>query len=845
METVKMDLKQMLSICPTESELSQIVTENLCSEPGCGSAFKKLSNLQMHLVKHHKIGQFEPKTKSARYFCPRDDCVYNISFSNGKSFNEKRLLKQHFMKVHALKNYSCDKCGLKTSLASTYKRHIQNCGVKFSCGACGWEYNSNESLLVHLMRKHPNIHQAYMQNKNTKQSGLHARKEKNSVDRSNNIKIIRNVRESQDSIIQCEIPDVIYRSTPSDVECTKKILNVLNDISTTHVINEESLIENKEFGHKNFENNSLTNKEIEVNIEESKLVELYNNIKLEHNYVTFIDCKNDNIKEQSYKNLDCIDQLNNEIHTIQYVNVVEQNEGDKLNISLVLAEKNPSYVLVPINLFNKNNFSNVSTVNENISSCSSNDGNWITLPEEKQLFQPHCFDSKSTNAIEPMTKRVEHKDTCTQTALKLRKKSKISSVNKSSVETQTFNQMWNPSKTKNKIKHVDAMTQSVHLKKQKHKQMMLRQLDLTIMKNKRRFRNIQRHCSIKNIHRKRNECNVNKVCESSNDINSDFNVESNELYTENNQNHIKISKSSKNEVKLRRFGCIEAEKRKFPIILKSHSETLDAIMNDDLNNESKIDCKITDDSSNTFTCNSTDFNCQFDYEDTITQSSDIETQTALDELLYSNTSKCDDIQDIFSELISLSDIQTQTTWPLNYADSILEPDELTCAENKSHGSMLISTETQTTDDIAQDQNSLDFATSNYVYEMDKSSPFFEGTSAHFCFKETQTCFCFLDSPKFEDSLNHKIIQDVSLLESAQNDISKPTYVCSRNLNDNSKLSLCASTSAETQTQFSFENSQFLSRKSDVLLSCSTIETQTCFEGDYLEDIIDVNRAKDI
>lgn len=160
-------MEKIIDICPLESDLMVTETNYSCSENDCTSSFNKISNLQLHLVKHHKVGSLVPKSKGVvfRFFCPKKDCVYNIDRANNKSFSQKRLLKQHYMKMHASKDYVCNKCGLQNSLASAHARHSKSCGMKFSCGACGWEYNSNESLLVHLMRKHPQIHQAYLKNK--------------------------------------------------------------------------------------------------------------------------------------------------------------------------------------------------------------------------------------------------------------------------------------------------------------------------------------------------------------------------------------------------------------------------------------------------------------------------------------------------------------------------------------------------------------------------------------------------------------------------------------------------------------------------------------------------------
>ncbi|CAG4980550.1 unnamed protein product [Parnassius apollo] len=135
-----------------------------------------------------------------------------------------------------------------------------------------------------------------------------------------------------------------------------------------------------------------------------------------------------------------------------------------------------------------------------------------------------------------------------------------------------------------------------------------------------------------------------------------------------------------------------------------------------------------------------------------TKTDEISTQTVFEDLLSLKSQASEDESIYFSENVSLSDIQTQT-FPVEFGLS---------RSNKE----TITSETQSPD---------------------------------LSIKETQTCFCLYDSPKF----NFKLFESVS---------SSPVM----NL-----------TSTETQTADFGSNID-----TDMLLGCNTAETQTSFE-DYL------------
>jgi len=55
------------------------------------------------------------------------------------------------LKVHAEKNFQCEKCLKGFSTEAAKHRHLRMCGVKFTC-SCNHAYESYEALLTHAKR---------------------------------------------------------------------------------------------------------------------------------------------------------------------------------------------------------------------------------------------------------------------------------------------------------------------------------------------------------------------------------------------------------------------------------------------------------------------------------------------------------------------------------------------------------------------------------------------------------------------------------------------------------------------------------------------------------------------
>lgn len=153
----KMMSDTLLNITPTINELTS-PDRIKCIVADCSSTFQNNSTLQFHLRKHHKlhVTQAIDRNAKVRYFCPATNCKYNLSEANKNAlsfFASKKYLRQHFLKVHAAKEFNCDKCDKKFASPTLRHQHAKMCGIIFRCDICGWTYNSRECLLTHCRRK--------------------------------------------------------------------------------------------------------------------------------------------------------------------------------------------------------------------------------------------------------------------------------------------------------------------------------------------------------------------------------------------------------------------------------------------------------------------------------------------------------------------------------------------------------------------------------------------------------------------------------------------------------------------------------------------------------------------
>lgn len=88
--------------------------------------------------------------EEVKFHCPYDECLY--SEGSARYFSKKFNLKQHLLKVHTQKSFSCQKCHVKKfSTEKLLAYHEKNCGLNWSC-SCGLKYDMRETLLTHARR---------------------------------------------------------------------------------------------------------------------------------------------------------------------------------------------------------------------------------------------------------------------------------------------------------------------------------------------------------------------------------------------------------------------------------------------------------------------------------------------------------------------------------------------------------------------------------------------------------------------------------------------------------------------------------------------------------------------
>lgn len=727
-------MTEFVDVFPTELELTNIPGDHVCPEENCNSVFKKSPHLTMHLVKHHKIGNLGLLTKqcNSRYFCPVVQCIYNKTTADCKSFSQNRLLKQHYMKVHGQKKYECVKCETKFSVQSIYNRHLNECGNMFYCEVCGWEYNNKGSLVLHLSRKHPDLHRLYKQNK-YKLCNTSATKTSQSIDDINSKKL------------------PILRNTDSKV--ISQAFNV--------VVNDT--------GRNNFVLNERENGAYLA--------------------LGVVDSRKKEICSKNAGNIgSCLST--NGVYSIKVdKNMINTASSDVMN-----------YILIPAGSI----YSNLSSVTDNNDITKekmtkrglkrARQGVKKTFVAKdskksckvKELKKKQLIVQESAMSTDESSVSSFNQDRFTQTTLKTVIKAKDSDTQKFNVETQTSTA---GAKPKHKIK-IDKST------------------NLSYDNNKRTFATQTNRSILNKIKKDQPNCDkVVKVCNRS------------------------LAEKAQNKIKAKQFNKLSKEAlQNFDLSVKTamFTDSFNVPMQTDVSdlniyeskhiNVEKKDSEVqtamplcltevnrTASEKSISFCDlgavttptnfdSTDMSTQFSYRDLMDDKSNagnsttIETQTALDELLYSNRWKHDSIW--FSELICLSDIQTQTTWPtdgkninngLHFNDDCMNPEPLDDTLKYSDcENALISTETQTNENI------FDFPLKIPLYEETRNE------SPDFSFKETQTCDYFADSINFD--------YDVGNLHSG-----------SFSSNDSHSKNCCRG---------------LLNRKSDVLLSCTSSETQT-------------------
>jgi len=152
-------------VCLTEHDIGAYATHLKCHL--CNSTCENMDDLNKHMTEKHKVSQVlvgqniifekpDPSHVKPALYCPMLKCKYNIAESGqAKYFKTFKLLKQHYTKVHATKDFPCDRCDQKFASKNYLDIHMKSCGTVFSC-QCGAKFPVFESLQTHSRRKaHP------------------------------------------------------------------------------------------------------------------------------------------------------------------------------------------------------------------------------------------------------------------------------------------------------------------------------------------------------------------------------------------------------------------------------------------------------------------------------------------------------------------------------------------------------------------------------------------------------------------------------------------------------------------------------------------------------------------
>lgn len=124
----------------------------------CRKSYNKPSDLISHLKKHNVKSDISLKLQ---YYCPYIQCPYFINSNKNKHFKERKQLNQHLHKVHCKKSFTCNLCSGSFVKEAELLRHMKVCNDEYKCDVCNVKYRKKEAYIVHLLRKHPDLHKEY------------------------------------------------------------------------------------------------------------------------------------------------------------------------------------------------------------------------------------------------------------------------------------------------------------------------------------------------------------------------------------------------------------------------------------------------------------------------------------------------------------------------------------------------------------------------------------------------------------------------------------------------------------------------------------------------------------
>ncbi|KAF7279838.1 hypothetical protein GWI33_006696 [Rhynchophorus ferrugineus] len=141
-----------LKVYPT-IEQCQKKNKLTCLFKECGDTFTSESNLNLHIVKTHKRMDLKSVGIERQYFCPQVGCVWSAV----KHFKNMKSLRQHYLKVHTKKDFTCASCKKSFPTNDQMSKHTEYCDVMFSCLDCKAFYGCYETLKTHSRRKNHKI----------------------------------------------------------------------------------------------------------------------------------------------------------------------------------------------------------------------------------------------------------------------------------------------------------------------------------------------------------------------------------------------------------------------------------------------------------------------------------------------------------------------------------------------------------------------------------------------------------------------------------------------------------------------------------------------------------------
>ncbi|XP_053622818.1 uncharacterized protein LOC128682230 [Plodia interpunctella] len=130
--------------------------------PYCREKFQKKKDLFYHLLKTHHVDK--KMFIDLQYYCSYPNCHYHVS-NETKYFTERKYLNQHYNKVHRSKDIKCEKCNQSFINTAKFYKHLNTCNIVYSCQICDKYYKAHEQLIVHLMRRHPDVHKQYKESR--------------------------------------------------------------------------------------------------------------------------------------------------------------------------------------------------------------------------------------------------------------------------------------------------------------------------------------------------------------------------------------------------------------------------------------------------------------------------------------------------------------------------------------------------------------------------------------------------------------------------------------------------------------------------------------------------------